>query len=73
MDWYLVGRILGVIGWPLAAAALVYAVGWLIAALRPPQPGSPRRAWINICAGMAYLVTLFATGLHLLRYLRLIG
>ncbi|MGH7005965.1 MAG: hypothetical protein ACREIP_18635 [Alphaproteobacteria bacterium] len=73
MDWYLIGRILGVIFWPLAAAALVYIVGRLIAASREPQQSAAWRRWVGVAAGLAYLVTLFATGLHLLRYLRVIG
>lgn len=69
MDWYLAGRILGVICWPLATAALVYGLAWLVTVARPqPLPGTNRN-WIHLAAALAYLVTLFVTGQHLLRYL----
>ena len=73
MDWYLAGRILGVICWPLAAGALVYAVAWLLAVARPPAPAGGSRYWVHLSVGLAYAVTLFVTGLHLLRHLRLVG
>ena len=73
MDWYLVGRILGVIFWPLLAWLAVRIAGRLIASTRPPEQRESLRRWIRLVAALAYLVTLFATGLHLLRYLRVVG
>jgi hypothetical protein len=69
MDYYLIGRIVGVVLWPVAAAALVYVAGWLFGLTKRE---STARYWVHVAAGLAYAVTLFVTGLHLLRYLRII-
>ena len=70
MDYYLVGRILGVVLWPVAAATLVYGAGWLLGLTKPE---TATRYWVHVATGLAYAVSLFVTGLNLLRYLRIVG
>lgn len=70
MDYYLLGRIIGVILWPVAAAALVYGAGWLTGLTKPE---TATRYWVHVAAALAFAVALFVTGLHLLRYLRVIA
>ncbi len=68
MDWYLIGRIAGVIFWPAAAAVAIYGVGWAIAMARPPQAALETRRWARVAALAGFLVTLVLTGRDLLRY-----
>ena len=70
MDYYLIGRILGVVLWPMAAAALVYVAGWIFGLTKRE---SATRYWVLVAAGLAYAVSLFVTGLNLLRYLRIVA
>ena len=68
MDWYLTGRILGVIFWPAAVAVAIYGVGWAIAMARPPQVALETRRWARVAALAGFLVTLTLTGRDLLKY-----
>ena len=68
MDWYLIGRLLGVILWPALVAAAVYGLGWTIAIAYPPQRAVEIRRWARVAALAGVLATLLATGRDLLRY-----
>lgn len=68
MDWYLIGRILGVVFWPGLAAVLVYALGWALALSRPPHVAVEIRRWTRIAAFAGFFATLFVTGRDFLKY-----
>lgn len=68
MDWYLIGRILGVIFWPSLVAVAIYGLGWAIAIARPPQRAGEIRRWARVAAFAGFLVTLIVTGRDLLKY-----
>jgi hypothetical protein len=70
MDWYLVGRALGAIAWPIAAAVLVYTIGWLLAAPRAEPEARQILRWVRLAAALAFLATLVLTGSEFLRYAR---
>ena len=68
MDWYLIGRILGVVFWPSLVAVLVYGVGLAIAMARPPQLAEEIRRWARVAAFAGFLVTLVVAGRDFIRY-----
>jgi hypothetical protein len=68
MDWYLIGRILGVIFWPALAAVALYGIGWAIALSQPPQRAGETKRWARIAAFAGLLVTLAVTGRDFLTY-----
>jgi hypothetical protein len=68
MDWYLIGRILGVIFWPALVAVAIYGIGWAIALARPPHLAGATRRWARVAAFAGFLVTLAVTGRDLLKY-----
>jgi hypothetical protein len=73
MDWYLVGRILGVLFWPLAAAVALYGIGWFVSLSRPPQTAVEIKRWGRFAAIVGFLGTLFFTGRDFLKYTGAIG
>ncbi len=68
MDWYLIGRILGVVFWPSLVAVLVYGIGLAIATTRPPQLADNIRRWARVAAFAGFLVMLIIAGRDFLRY-----
>jgi hypothetical protein len=69
MDWYLIGRILGALAWPIAAGFAIYAIGWLIAATRQPPLSDKIKRSSRIAAVVVSLGILFFTMRELLRHL----
>ena len=67
MDWYLIGRILGVVYWPALAAIVLYGIGWAIALTRQPQDAVGIRRWSKFAAVLGFAATLFVTGREFLR------
>ena len=61
MDWYLIGRILGVIYWPALAAIALYGIGWAISLSREPQDAVGIRRWAKFAAFLGFAATLFVT------------
>jgi len=68
MDWYLIGRIVGAIVWPLAVAFAIYGIGWLLALQRPPHMSNTIRGWFRFAAVLGFIATLFLTMRELLRH-----
>ena len=68
MDWYLIGRILGVIFWPALAAVAIDGLGRAIAMAHAPQRAAEIRRWSRVAALAGFLVTLIVTGRDLLKY-----
>ena len=68
MDWYLIGRIFGAIAWPLAAGFVIYGIGRLIAASRPPHVATKVKAGFRFAALLGFFATLFLTVRELLRH-----
>jgi hypothetical protein len=68
MDWYLIGRILGVIFWPLAVAAVVYGLGWAIALPRETHVAIAVKRWFRAAAIVGFVATLFVTVRDFLKY-----
>lgn len=68
MDWYLIGRILGVIFWPALAAVAIYGIGWLVAMSRPPQRSDETKRWARLAAFVGFLAALVVTGRDFLKY-----
>lgn len=68
MDWYLIGRILGVVFWPGLVAVLVYALGSAFALSRPPHVAVEIRRWTRVAAFAGFFGTLFVTGRDFLKY-----
>lgn len=68
MDWYLIGRILGVIFWPALAALAIYGLGWAIAMAHPPPRAGEIRRWARVAAFAGFLATLLVTGRDFLKY-----
>ena len=67
MDWYLIGRILGVIYWPALVAVLLYGIGWAISLSRPPHVAVNVRRWFQVVAFVGFVGTLFFTGREFLK------
>ena len=68
MDWYLIGRVLGAIAWPLAVAFLIYGIGWLLAASRPPPVAKKIKVGFWFASALGFIVALFVTLRELLRF-----
>ena len=68
MDWYLIGRILGVFFWPGLVAVLVYGLGRAIALSRPPHAAAEIRRWTRVAAFAGFFLTLFVTGRDFVKY-----
>ncbi|HEY7610871.1 MAG TPA: hypothetical protein VIF14_16705 [Alphaproteobacteria bacterium] len=68
MDWYLIGRILGVVFWPALVAVLVYGLGWALSIPRQPHVAVVIKRWSTLAAVLGFVVTLFFTGRDFLRY-----
>jgi len=68
MDWYLIGRILGLLFWPALVAVLLYGIGWLIAISRPPHISVSVKRWFRTAAVLGFIGTLIFTGHDFLRY-----
>lgn len=68
MDWYLFGRILGVVFWPAAAAVVLYGIGWFAAMPRPPHVADNIKRWSRLAAVLGFFATLFFTARDLLQY-----
>lgn len=73
MDWYLVGRILGLLFWPLLAAIALYGLGVLIALPRPPHVAIEIKRWFRLAAIAGFAGTLFFTGRDFLKYAGAMG
>jgi hypothetical protein len=67
MDWYLIGRILGVVYWPLLVAVAVYGIGWGIAISRPPHVAPGIKRWARLAAFTGFAAMLAVTGQQLLK------
>jgi hypothetical protein len=61
MDWYLIGRILGVIYWPALAAIALYGIGWAISLSREPHDAVGIKRWAKLAAFLGFAATLFVT------------
>jgi hypothetical protein len=61
MDWYLIGRILGVVYWPALAALVLYGIGWAIATSRPPHLAEGVKRWARVAAVVGFGAMLFVT------------
>jgi hypothetical protein len=68
MDWYLMGRMLGAIAWPLAVGAAIYGIGWLVAVSRPPHLADKYKTGARVAAAIGFFAMLFVTLRELLRY-----
>lgn len=68
MDWYLIGRILGVVFWPVAVAVALYGLGWVVAMPRPPHVANNIKRWFRLAAVLGFLATLFVTARDFLQY-----
>ena len=68
VDWYLIGRIIGVVFWPAAVGIVIYGLGWLIAAPRPPHLANKIKGWFRLAAILGFIATLFLTVRELLRH-----
>ncbi len=68
MDWYLVGRILGLIFWPTAVAVVVLGIGWVVATPRAPHVAANIKRWFRLAAIVGFLGTLVITGRDFLKY-----
>lgn len=68
MDWYLIGRILGAIAWPIATAVAIYAIGWLIAVSRPAHQVEAYKAGARVVAAIGFFAVAFVTVRELLRF-----
>jgi len=68
MDWYLIGRILGVIFWPALVAVVLYGAGWLLSIPRPPHIANNIKRWFRLAAFVGFMATLFFTGRDFLKY-----
>jgi hypothetical protein len=66
MDWYLAGRILGVVYWPALVAIVVYGIGWAIAISRPPHVAPGIKRWAKFAAFLGFTAMLAVTGRELL-------
>jgi hypothetical protein len=73
MDWYLVGRILGLLFWPLLAAIVLYGLGWVLALPRQPHIAVEIKRWFRLAAIIGFVGTLFFTGRDFLKYTGAIG
>lgn len=73
MDWYLIGRILGVLFWPLAVAIVVYGIGWAMALPRQPHIAVLIKRWFRLAAIVGFVATLFITGRDFLKYTGVAG
>lgn len=67
MDWYLIGRILGVVYWPALAAVVLYGLGWAIAISRPPHVAAGIKRWARVAAFAGFAATLVVTGREFLK------
>lgn len=68
MDWYLIGRVLGLLFWPALVAVLVYGIGWLVAVSRPTHLADGIKRWTRLAAVAGFAGTLFITGRDFLKY-----
>jgi hypothetical protein len=68
MDWYLIGRILGVIFWPSAVAVVVYGIGWVVALPREAHAAVVIKRWFRLAAIVGFAATLFITVRDFLTY-----
>ena len=68
MDWYLIGRILGVVFWPSAVAVVVYGIGWVVTLPREPHVAIVIKRWFGLAAIVGFAATLFITVRDFLRY-----
>ena len=73
MDWYLLGRILGLLFWPLLAGVVLYGLGWLIATRRQAPAADEIKRWARVAAIVGFAGTLFFTGRDFLKYTGAIG
>ena len=73
MDWYLLGRILGLVFWPLLAAVVLYGLGWAIATRRKAEAADEIKRWARVAAVVGFAGTLFFTGRDFLKYTGAIG
>ena len=68
MDWYLIGRILGVVFWPSLVALGLYGVGWILAIPRQPHAAANVKRWFRMAALVGFVGTLFFVGRDFLKY-----
>jgi hypothetical protein len=73
MDWYLIGRILGLVFWPSAVAVVLYGLGWVVAMPRAPHVANNIKRWFRLAAFLGFATTLFFTGRDFLEYTGAIG
>ena len=48
-----IGRLLGLVYWPLLLGFAIYIVGWLMSALRQPPVAHAIRGWFKLAAILA--------------------
>lgn len=68
MDWYLIGRILGVMFWPGLVAVALFGVGWAVSLPRPEHVAANIKRWFRMAAVAGFMGTLFFVGLDFLKY-----
>ena len=68
MDWYLIGRVVGLLFWPTLVAVGLYGIGWVLAIPRQPHVAVNIKRWFSLVALVGFLGTLFFVGRDFLRY-----
>jgi hypothetical protein len=68
MDWYLIGRILGMVFWPGLVAVVLWSLGWALSISREPQVAVVIKRWFRLAAFLGFAGTLFITGRDFLKY-----
>lgn len=68
MDWYLIGRVLGLLFWPTLVAVGLYGIGWVLAIPRQPHVAANIKRWFRLLAFLGFMGTLFFVGRDFLKY-----
>ena len=50
-----IGRLLGLVYWPLLLGVAIYIIGWLVSAPRQPPVADAMRGWFKLAAILASL------------------
>ena len=68
MDWYLIGRVLGMVFWPGLVAVVLLGFGWTLSISREPHVAAIIKRWCRLAAFLGFAGTLFFTGRDFLKY-----
>lgn len=65
--YYVIARAAGALYWPVLFAAIVFAIGWIVARGRPDHQGQRIRRWFALAAIAIFVASFLMTVGELLR------